>query len=39
MLENQSLFKSILFNPETSLQPITNAFHLIDMRRRTPSSA
>jgi tripartite-type tricarboxylate transporter receptor subunit TctC len=31
MLYNQFLFKSIPFNPETSLQPITNAFHLIHM--------
>ena len=31
MLYNQFLFKSLPFNPETSLQPITNAFHLIHM--------
>jgi len=31
MLYNQFLFKSLPFNPETSLQPITNAFHLIPM--------
>ena len=31
MLYNQFLFKTIPFNPETSLQPITNAFHLIHM--------
>jgi tripartite-type tricarboxylate transporter receptor subunit TctC len=31
MLYNQFLFKSIPFNPETSLIPITNAFHLIHM--------
>ena len=31
MLYNQFLFKSIPFNPETSLVPITNAFHLIHM--------
>src|ERR1044071_9011463 len=28
MLYNQFLFKTIPFDPETSLQPITNAFHL-----------
>jgi tripartite-type tricarboxylate transporter receptor subunit TctC len=31
MLYNQFLFKTLPFNPETSLQPITNAFHLIHM--------
>jgi len=31
MLYNQFLFKNLPFNPETSLQPITNAFHLIHM--------
>ncbi len=31
MLYNQYLFKTLPFNPETSLQPITNAFHLIHM--------
>jgi tripartite-type tricarboxylate transporter receptor subunit TctC len=31
MLYNQFLFKKIPFDPETSLQPITNAFHLIHM--------
>jgi tripartite-type tricarboxylate transporter receptor subunit TctC len=31
MLYNQFLFKNIPFNPETSLIPITNAFHLIHM--------
>src|SRR4051812_22337063 len=31
MLYNQFLFKQLPFNPETSLQPITNAFHLIHM--------
>jgi len=31
MLYNQFLFKSLPFNIETSLQPITNAFHLIHM--------
>ena len=31
MLYNQFLFKSMPFNPETALQPITNAFHLIHM--------
>src|SRR5438045_1127730 len=31
MLYNQFLFKILPFNPETSLQPITNAFHLIHM--------
>jgi tripartite-type tricarboxylate transporter receptor subunit TctC len=31
MLYNQFLFKHLPFNPETSLQPITNAFHLIHM--------
>src|SRR6185437_11792605 len=31
MLYNQFLFKKIPYDPETSLQPITNAFHLIHM--------
>jgi tripartite-type tricarboxylate transporter receptor subunit TctC len=31
MLYNQFLFKKLPFDPETSLQPITNAFHLIHM--------
>ena len=31
MLYNQFLFKNLPFNPETSLQPVTNAFHLIHM--------
>ncbi len=31
MLYNQYLFKTLPFNPETSLQPISNAFHLIHM--------
>ena len=31
MLYNQFLFKKIPFDPEKSLQPITNAFHLIHM--------
>ena len=31
MLYNEFLFKKLPFNPETSLQPITNAFHLIHM--------
>ena len=31
MLYNQFLFKNLPFNPGTSLQPITNAFHLIHM--------
>jgi len=31
MLYNQFLFKTLPFNPETSLVPITNAFHLIHM--------
>ena len=31
MLYNQFLVKTLPFNPETSLQPITNAFHLIHM--------
>jgi tripartite-type tricarboxylate transporter receptor subunit TctC len=31
MLYNQFLFKHLPFNPETSLQPVTNAFHLIHM--------
>src|SRR5262245_26404846 len=31
MLYNQFLFKKIPFDPESSLQPITNAFHLIHM--------
>ena len=31
MLYNQFLFKNLPFNPESSLQPITNAFHLIHM--------
>ena len=31
MLYNQFLFKTLPFDPETSLQPITNAFHLIHM--------
>jgi tripartite-type tricarboxylate transporter receptor subunit TctC len=31
MLYNQFLFKKIPYDPEKSLQPITNAFHLIHM--------
>ena len=31
MLYNQFLFKKLPFDPETSLVPITNAFHLIHM--------
>jgi tripartite-type tricarboxylate transporter receptor subunit TctC len=31
MLYNQYLFKKLPFDPETSLEPITNAFHLIHM--------
>src|SRR5665213_27123 len=31
MLYNQFLFKKLPFDPEKSLQPITNAFHLIHM--------
>ena len=31
MLYNQFLFKIAGFDPEKSLQPITNAFHLIQM--------
>jgi tripartite-type tricarboxylate transporter receptor subunit TctC len=31
MTYNQFLFKSMPFNPETALQPITNLFHLIHM--------
>jgi len=31
MLYNQFLFKHLPFNPETSLQPVNNAFHLIHM--------
>src|SRR6476469_2775675 len=31
MLYNQFLFKNLPFNPDSSLQPITNAFHLIHM--------
>jgi tripartite-type tricarboxylate transporter receptor subunit TctC len=31
MLYNQFLFKKLPFDPDTSLQPITNAFHLIHM--------
>ena len=31
MLYNEFLFKKLPFNPETGLQPITNAFHLIHM--------
>jgi len=31
MAYNQFLFKNMPFNPETALQPITNAFHLIHM--------
>jgi tripartite-type tricarboxylate transporter receptor subunit TctC len=31
MLYNQFLFKKIPYDPEKSLQPVTNAFHLIHM--------
>ena len=31
MVYNQFLFKKLPFDPETQLQPITNAFHLIHM--------
>lgn len=31
MLYNQFLFKKLPFDPETQLQPVTNAFHLIHM--------
>ncbi|MGE0039343.1 MAG: Bug family tripartite tricarboxylate transporter substrate binding protein [Xanthobacteraceae bacterium] len=31
MVYNQFLYKKLPFNPETQLQPVTNAFHLIHM--------